>query len=148
MSPVGKANTEKRSGRVSVAVLKTEGARQGMEFESTPSPPLNHVTTEVLAHRSGVYSPAPFTQSGAGVARVAHTHEAEGCDHLPLQPIRRVQVRTGWCRRMAVNHLLIGKRFDSVHSPPLMRVYLSGREAPCQGDDASSILATRSNRST
>lgn len=30
-------------------------------------------------------------------------------------------IRTGWCRRVAVNHLLWGKRFDSVHFPPLKR---------------------------
>ena len=37
------------------------------------------------------------------------------------QPITGSAIRTGWCRRRAVNAVPAGKRFDSIHFPPCGR---------------------------
>jgi hypothetical protein len=60
------------------------------------------------------------------------------------QPNMGSAIRTGWCRRRAVNAVPAGKRFDSVHFPPCgcsSMVEQSVANAPT----SSSILPGRSN---
>ena len=47
------------------------------------------------------------------------------------QPDMGSAIRTGWCRRRAVNAVPAGKRFDSVHFPPLF--VEDGRKRPNGG---------------
>src|SRR5262245_42931065 len=42
-------------------------------------------------------------------------------DSVRCNQYRGMPIRTGWCRRCAVNAVPSGKRFDSVHSPPCGR---------------------------
>ncbi len=99
------------------------------------------LTAEVPAASEGVKAFAPFLagrsvrnprglisrdRPEAGLARLPALNEVPqvGKSRLAVQP-RDPQpdtgsaIRTGWCRRRAVNAVPAGKRFDSVHFPPI-----------------------------
>jgi hypothetical protein len=76
-------------------------------------------TADVPAVRDGDEKPRTLQQGGPG-PRQSHKLLKIGSTPIPAtkKSDREVQVRTGWCRRRAVNAVPLGKRFDSVRFPP------------------------------
>jgi hypothetical protein len=60
------------------------------------------------------------------------------------QPNMGSAIRTGWCRRRAVNAVPAGKRFDSVHFPPCGRSWKALAPERHSGDSVS-ITDARTN---
>src|ERR1043166_3378667 len=62
------------------------------------------------------------------VWRPARSHKpAQQSSILGPATILGSAIRTGWCRRRAVNAVPTGKRFDSVHFPPCDRSSMAAR---------------------
>ena len=84
------------------------------------------LTAEVPAAREGVESLRTMSTPGP-------------------QPNTGSAIRTGWCRRRAVNAVPSGKRFDSVHFPPSLRTWSIGWASECHSVEAGSIPAVRTS---
>lgn len=54
-----------------------------------------------------------------------------------------MQVRADWCRRRAVNAIPLGKRFNSVHSPPILlrRLEILQTQTACRRFESYQPLA-------
>ena len=61
------------------------------------------------------------------------------------QPNMGSAIRTGWCRRRAVNAVPAGKRFDSVHFPPSLRTWSIGWASERHSVEVGSIPAVRTS---
>ena len=83
-------------------------------------PPFHHSADRgsTGSKRGELKAPAPFcagrsVRNPRGLIRRDSPVQPRG-----PQPIMGSAIRTGWCRRRAVNAVPAGKRFDSVHFPP------------------------------
>jgi hypothetical protein len=83
-------------------------------------PPFQHSADRVPAASEGVKSLRTIC-AGRSVRLGTHavSYAAIARCNPGAQPNLGSAIRTGWCRRRAVNAVPAGKRFDSVHFPPI-----------------------------
>jgi hypothetical protein len=75
--------------------------------------PSNKQEVDMQAHPPAPFCAGRSVRNPRGLIRRDSPVQPRG-----PQPIMGSAIRTGWCRRRAVNAVPAGKRFDSVHFPP------------------------------
>ena len=103
------------------------------------------LTADVPAASEGVKSLRTIARVGRlGTHAVSYAATAR-CDPGARNQITGSAIRTGWCRRRAVDAVPLGKRFDSIRFPPSLRTWSIGWASECLSVEAGSIPAVRAS---